>query len=277
MTKKRLLVIEDDHDVAEMLIVYFSGQGYDVHHALTGKDGVNLARSRFPNLILLDVMLPDMDGFDVCRALRTITLTKHIPTIFLTQRDGRSDKVSGLQLGADDYVTKPFDVEELRLRVQSSLRRSTRELLHDPRTGLPTGALVEDGRRQIEGKTGWTTLDIRLTGLKDFRDQYSFIAADEALAFAAQSIISVANRQGTPEDFVGMIGEDQFVLLTRAADVSALTQALAAEFKDGVKKLYHFADSERGYLLIPDGDKPARQSPLMSLMISQLESAAPVA
>jgi GGDEF domain-containing protein len=116
-----------------------------------------------------------------------------------------------------------------------------------------------------------------LIGLKDFRDQYSFIAADEALAFAAQSIISVASRQGTPEDFIGMVGEDQFVLLTHTTDLPVLTQALTAEFKDGVKKLYHFADSERGYLLIPDGDKPARQSQLMSLVISQLESAAPVA
>lgn len=277
MAKKRLLVIEDDNDVAEMLIVYFTGQGYEVLHALTGKDGINLARSRFPNLILLDVMLPDIGGFDVCKTLRTTTLTKNIPTIFLTQRDGRSDKVTGLELGADDYVTKPFDIEELRLRVQSSLRRSTRELLHDPRTGLPTEALIADARKQIEGQTGWTKLDICLSGLKDFRDQYSFIAADEALAFAAQSIIGVTSRQGTTADFVGMAGVDQFTLLTRATDVAGLTQTLAAEFKDGIKKLYHFADSERGYLLIPDGDKPARQSPLMSLVISQPESAASLA
>ena len=277
MAKKRLLVVEDDSDVAEMLTVYFASQGYDVLHALTGKDGIHLARSRFPNLILLDVMLPDMDGFEVCRALRATTLTKQIPTIFLTQRDGRSDKVAGLELGADDYVTKPFDVEELRLRVQASLRRSTRELLHDPRTGLPTGDLVGDGRRQIDGKAGWTTLDIRLTGLKDFREQYSFIAADEALAFAAQSIINVTSRQGTPEDFVGMVTEDQFVLLTHATDIPTLMHSLSSEFKEGIKKLYNFADSERGYLLIPDGDKPARQSMLMALVISQLESAAPAA
>src|SRR5579859_5294152 len=147
-----------------MLTVYFSGQGYDVLHAQTGKDGVVLARARFPNLILLDVMLPDMDGFDVCRVLRTITITKTIPITFLTQKDGRSDKVAGLELGADDYVTKPFDVEELRLRVQASLRRSTRELLHDPRTGLPTLALIEDARSEISNQSGWQTLDVRLTG-----------------------------------------------------------------------------------------------------------------
>src|SRR5258706_3841551 len=135
MSKKRLLVIEDDIDVAEMLVVYFSSQGFEVLNATSGIEGIQLARSKFPNLILLDVMLPDMDGFDVCKILRTTTLTRYIPITFLTQRDARADKVAGLELGADDYVTKPFDVEELRLRIQGSLRRSTREALQDPRTG----------------------------------------------------------------------------------------------------------------------------------------------
>src|SRR5512141_992467 len=136
MLKKRLLVIEDDIDVSEMLVAYFTSQGYEVFNAMTGGDGIALARSKFPNLVLLDVMLPDMDGFDVCRVLRTTTLTKYIPICFLTQRDSRADKVAGLELGADDYVTKPFDIEELRLRVQGSIRRATRDALQDPRCGL---------------------------------------------------------------------------------------------------------------------------------------------
>src|SRR5258708_31752983 len=102
---------------------------------MTASDGLAKACATFQNVILLDVMLPDMDGFDVCKALRTTTLTKHIPTIFLTQRDGRADKVAGLELGADDYITKPFDVEELRLRVQGSLRRASPEPLEDPPPG----------------------------------------------------------------------------------------------------------------------------------------------
>src|SRR5690554_5286235 len=142
MAKKRLLIIEDDVDVQEMLAVYFESLGYEVLLATEGAEGIALARSKFPNLILLDVMLPDMDGFDTCKALRTSTLTKYIPITFLTQRDARADKVAGLELGADDYVTKPFDMEELRLRVQGSIRRATRDHLHEPRTGLPTGPMI---------------------------------------------------------------------------------------------------------------------------------------
>lgn len=271
MAKKRLLVIEDDPDVAEMLTVYFSGQGYDVIHALTGADGVSSARAKFPNLILLDVMLPDMDGFEVCRILRQTTLTRQVPITFLTQRDGRSDKVAGLSLGADDYVTKPFDIEELRIRIQNSLRRSTRELLHDPRTGLPAESLVSDMRREIEGKTGWTILDVRLNGLNDFRDQYGFLAADEALSLAAQSIIGTVHQIGTPDDFVGTVGESHFVWISHATNTAALTQTVSKDFDTVSQRLYSFADSDRGYLLIPEAGDTPRQAPLLKLVITMPE------
>ncbi|MCS6872143.1 MAG: response regulator [Anaerolineae bacterium] len=153
MLRKRLLLIEDDFDVAEMLQVYFTAQGYEVFTALNGKEGIAMARAKSPNLILLDVMLPDMDGFDVCRGLRTTPLTKYIPIIFLTQRDRRADKVAGLELGADDYITKPFDIEELRLRVQGSLRRASCEALTDERTGLPVGHAVAEAERVFAARS----------------------------------------------------------------------------------------------------------------------------
>ncbi len=270
MAKKRLLVIEDDTDVAEMLIIYFSGQGYEIIHAMTGNEGIALARAKFPNLILLDVMLPDLDGFDVCRTLRTTTLTRYIPIIFLTQRDGRSDKVAGLELGADDYITKPFDVEELRLRVQGSLRRSSRETLQDAHTGLPTGALIDDARREAASKPGWTTLDVQLAELNVFRDVYSFIAADEALVFAAQTIMAATAKHGGADDFVGALTEEHFIVFTQATDIKALTQSMTDDFKVGIKKLYNFADSERGHMLIPADNDTQREVPLMSLTISQM-------
>ena len=92
-----------------------------------------------PHLIVLDIMLPDIDGYEVCRTLRTNTRTSHIPVIFLTQKDERSDKLKGLELGADNYITKPFDIEELKLYVQNAIARSERESLTDPQSGLPSG------------------------------------------------------------------------------------------------------------------------------------------
>jgi len=272
MTKKRLLIIEDDVDVSEMLLAYFEAQGYEVFHAEEGAEGIALSRSKFPNLILLDVMLPDMEGFEICRTLRTTTLTKYIPITFLTQRDARADKVAGLELGADDYITKPFDIEELRLRVQGSIRRATRDHLHESRTGLPSGPLIQSELRLWQEKTGWHYLDITLVGLSTFREAYGFIAADESLGTAASVLSTVVSELGTPNDFIGTPEEGRFVIFTHAADIPAFIQKLTDCFRERVKTLYNFIDADRGYILVRNPQTgEERQSPLMSLQIKEIE------
>ena len=123
MSKGRILVVEDDFDISNMLRIYFQSQDFEVTVAPRGGEALELCRRQLPHVIVLDIMLPEMDGYEVCRRLRSNLRTSHVPIIFLTQRDERSDKIAGLELGADDYITKPFDIEELRLRVQSSIRR----------------------------------------------------------------------------------------------------------------------------------------------------------
>ena len=149
MPKTRLLIVEDDIDIANMLKIYFSGMEFDVDVAVRGSDALERTKQVLPHLIVLDIMLPDIDGYEVCRTLRVSTRTSHIPVIFLTQKDERSDRLQGLELGADDYITKPFDIEELKLRVQGAIRRSERESLTDPRSGLPAGRLIEEQLRHI--------------------------------------------------------------------------------------------------------------------------------
>ncbi|MEP7294522.1 MAG: response regulator, partial [Chloroflexota bacterium] len=144
MSKGRILVVEDDSDISNMLRIYFSGQGYEVQVAPRGGDALTMTRKQLPNLIVLDIMLPDMNGYDVCRELRMTTRTSHIPIIFLTQKDERSDKIQGLELGADDYITKPFDIEELKLRVQNAITAANRQTQIDSKSNLPTGRLIED-------------------------------------------------------------------------------------------------------------------------------------
>lgn len=269
MSKKRLLIIEDDIDVAEMLVVYFSSQGYEVFNAMNGQDGIVMARSKFPNLILLDVMLPDMDGFDVCKTLRTTTLTRYIPITFLTQRDRRADKVAGLELGADDYVTKPFDMEELRLRVQGSIRRSSRETLQDPRTGLPTTRLIEETQEILLPKPGCTQLNIQLVGLSGFRDRYGFVAADEALSFLGQAVTDTIAQNGTPEDFAGAYSEDRYVIFSFAPDSNAFSEVLRVRFDEGAKRFYNFVDTDRGYILVNEAQDDEQHIPLMHFLIRQ--------
>jgi len=262
MAKHRLLLVEDDFDVAEMLLMYFQSLEYEVHHADTGLEGIEVARTKFPNLILLDVMLPDMDGYDICLQLRQMSLTKYIPTLFLTQKDERASKVKGLTLGADDYITKPFDIDELRLRVEGAIRRATRENLHEVRTGLPTGPLIEDERQRRSASV--TELRFRLHGFEAYTDVYSFIAATDALHHAGKTIRNVLSEMGRNDDFVG-ISKDDFIVFTDLKQTGMLETAIAERFNEQVQTFYSFADAKRGGILLNAGEEDETFVPMMSL------------
>ncbi|MCA1954664.1 MAG: response regulator, partial [Anaerolinea sp.] len=193
MGKARLLVVEDDPDISNMLRIYFAGLGYDVDVAQRGSDALEKTRHVMPHLIVLDIMLPDIDGYGVCRTLRMNTRTSHIPVIFLTQKDERSDRLQGLELGADDYITKPFDIEELKLRVQNAIARSERESLTDPQSGLPAGRLIEDHLRKLIRQKGWAYMDIRINHFEPFKDVYGFIAGNDVLRFTGMMLGEVVD------------------------------------------------------------------------------------
>jgi CheY-like chemotaxis protein len=264
MANIRLLVVEDDYDVAEMLVMYFTSHQYDVFHADSGSMGIQMARSKFPQIILLDVMMPDIDGYDTCRQLRQASLTKYIPIIFLTQRDERANRVKGLELGADDYITKPFDLDELRLRVQGAIRRATRESLHEARTGLPTSELVHEelSERPLRERP-YTDLRLGLEGYKAYCDVYGFLAGNEVFAFAAKTVQQVISEKGTPQDFVGVL-DDYFVILTEAQSVVDIENLIRKKFDEGVKAFYSFADVERGGLLVNPGTEREAVAPIMA-------------
>lgn len=267
MSKGRILVVEDDFDISNMLRIYFSGQGYEVQVAPRGGDALSITRKQLPELIMLDIMLPDMNGYDVCRELRTTTRTSHIPIIFLTQKDERSDKIIGLELGADDYVTKPFDIEELKLRVQNAISTSTRIGQMDPKSRLPTGRLIEDHLRSLmRNARPWTYLDIKINHFESFSDVYSFIAGDEVIRFMALLLGEVVEEAGTADDYIGHPGRDNFVIVTHATDPKRLQEHVTSRFSDEVKQHYSFIDRERGYILVPEGSGE-RQVSLMTLSI----------
>jgi DNA-binding response OmpR family regulator len=151
-----------------MLTSFFRAQGYEVTAVGWGKDALAFVQQTIPDLIMLDIRLPDIDGYEVCRYLRAHRRTEHVPVMFLTERGERGDKLMGLELGAVDYVTKPFDVQELRLRVRNVLRRSDSECLSHPITGLPTASLVDERLRELMAFRDWAVFSVGLRGLKEF-------------------------------------------------------------------------------------------------------------
>jgi len=273
MTTGRILVVEDDFDISNMLRIYFTGQGFDVQVAPRGEEALTLTRQQLPQLIVLDIMLPDIDGYEVCRRLRTTMRTSHIPIIFLTQKDERSDKIAGLELGADDYITKPFDIEELKLRVKNAIDRAERERLTDPRSGLPSGRMIEDQLRELMRKDKWALLDMRIDSFEPFREGYGFVAGDEVLRFAAMLIGEVVDNKGTSEDFIGHAGNDNFIVITVPDKIEALREQLEKRFNEEVLTHYSFIDREQKGIKIDDGEGGEKLAELMTIAIGSVSSA----
>src|SRR5512145_319724 len=209
--KHTLLIIEDDLDTSEMLRVYFEAQGYRVVTAITGRDGLDKCRSDPPHLILLDVRLPDLDGFEVGQQLQDDVRTSRLPVIFVTERRGRDDRIAGLKLGAIDYITKPFDVQELRLRVRNALRRAGSQ--NNPVTGLPGEKLTDDRLSVMLERSDWAVLAIHIHGLDKFNEIYGFVARDDVLRAIALTLTSAVDELGSIDDFVGHPSESQFVII----------------------------------------------------------------
>jgi CheY-like chemotaxis protein len=267
--RRTLLVVEDDPDTASLLGMYFSGHDFEVLSAGRGADGIATARKRLPDLVLLDIGLPDMSGYEVCTALRASPRTSHIPIIILSEKVALQDRVTGLESGAQDYVTKPFDLEELRLRAQNLVARTQRENLVDPRTNLPTGPWIEEQVSRARERPGWHVLECRIDSYQPFLDQNGFMAGDDVLKAAAHLLREVSDQYGTSEDFLAHRSDSTFVILTGAADPQALAAQARVRFNEEVLAHYGFVDREQGYMAVQN-HKTGQLAPvpLMSMQVT---------
>lgn len=239
--RPRMMVVEDDRDTAEMLAAYFEAQGYNVTAVGWGADAVSQAQEgATPDLILLDIRLPDMDGFEVCKRLRSHRRTQYVPIIFLTEKRERGDRLSGLELGAVDYITKPFDVQDLRLRVRNILRRSRYHTLVHPVTGLPNQELVDERLNVLVSQHNWALLTIQAGGLDAFADRYGFVARDDALRALALLMNNSLNEGHADPDtsFVGQLTDDSFIVIVDAGHAAELRSRLIAHIQQSIDMFY---------------------------------------
>jgi CheY-like chemotaxis protein len=242
-----ILIVEDEPSTAEMLTAYFSSLGYDVSHVGWGQDAVAAATQVLPDLVILDIHLPDMDGYEVCTQLRNQRRTENIPIIFLTERSERVDRLTGLELGAIDYVTKPFDVQELRFRVRNSLRRSGRETLLHPITGLPTSRLVAEELRRIALDPELAMIAIVVEGMDAFSEAYGFVTHDDVLRAVALILRNTATETAGTELFVGQLDLYQYLLVAPAGQrAHVMMGRLDQRLKEAVSFFYPHRDWERG-------------------------------
>ncbi|MCU0493018.1 MAG: response regulator [Chloroflexaceae bacterium] len=265
---KIILIADDDPTLRELLVTLLSSQGYQVLAAENGDQLVRKAQERMPDLLLVDLMMPQFDGYEAIRQLRNDTRTAHLPMLILTARSASDDVVIGFESGADDYITKPFNTSELLARIKSHLRRAAQRPVHSPLTGLPGNVLLsEELKYRIKQNEPFALLYIDLNNFKAFNDTYGFARGDRVIKLMADVLRDTVAARNQPSDFIGHIGGDDFAVMTTPDAVQPLCAAIHERFNHQVRELYDPEDLERGYLEGVDRQGQRRHFPLTSASI----------
>lgn len=269
MRRERILVVDDEADIRDVLRITLEAEGYEVLEATDGQEALEKIRQISPNLILLDFMMPRMDGRTLCHILKKDILLQQLPVIMLTSKGEVMDKVQGIDAGADDYVVKPFDPTELLARVRMIVRRTARALDANPLTKLPGNvSILEELEARIASQKPFAICTIDLDKFKAFNDTYGFEQGDEVLKATARILLIAMRELGTPEDFLGHIGGDDFVLITTPAASERICKRIIHEFSETAPNFYGEADRRRGYIEAKDRDGTVKKFTLLTISIA---------
>jgi diguanylate cyclase (GGDEF)-like protein len=269
VAKARILIAEDEPALRDVLRMQLELEEYEVIEAHDGRQAVERASADLPDLMLLDVMMPFMDGYAVCRHLRAQFSTRHIPVVMLTARTDIGAKVSGLEGGANDYVTKPWNRSELMLRIRNVLEWSKQQRSASPLTGLPGNHSINDEiRRRIADGERFALLQIDIDHFKAFNDYYGYARGDQAIQMLARILTDSAQRLGSEGCFVGHIGGDDFVVLASPDSAEVIGEQILECFNTSSRQLYDQEDRERGHVEVLNRRHTSERFPLMSLTIA---------
>jgi DNA-binding response OmpR family regulator len=266
--RERILVVDDDPDILQFVRVNLELEGFTADTAGGGRAALEEAKARPPDLVLLDVMMPEMDGLTVLRRLRQMPVTANVPVIILTAKALSEDKIRGLDLGADDYITKPFDVEELVARVRTVLRRAQQMRDLSPLTGLPGNfRIARELETRVEEGGAFAIVHADLDNFKAFNDHYGFMRGDSVIKFAARALLNAAQECRDPNAFVGHVGGDDFVAVMDPDFVEEFCKATILTYDDGILDFYDTSDALQGYIEVTDRRGERHAFPVSSISL----------
>ena len=266
--KPMILLADDDENVAAVVTRALMDGGYRFMRAATGPETLASAEKNAPDLILLDVQMPGLSGWRVLARLRESAATRTTPVMMLTSCGGIDEKVEGINLGADDYLTKPFSMDELRARVFGLLRRHREARSANPLTGLPGNPSIQaEVERRIAEGLPFGLIHADIDRFKAFNDAYGFARGDKAILSVAQVLLRSVTAAGEKEGFVGHIGGDDFALICSEDRVEHVATMAAASFDVRAARLHDPVDAARGWLESVDRNRQTRRAPLISLSL----------
>ena len=268
MLKEKIMIADDDSDILDVIRITLEAEGYQIIEAHDGEEAVDMVKKSAPDLLITDFKMPKMCGDEVCKTLKQDILIQHMPIIMLTGKGETTDKIHGINAGADDYMVKPFEPQELVARVKMVLRRTARDLDANPLTRLPGNvSIINELGNRIDKKELFAVCYVDLDKFKAFNDKYGFEKGDEVIKNTARILINSVQEKGTPQDFIGHIGGDDFVVITTPDKVDSLCKKIIADFTSMVPGLYNKEDLKKGYIIGQDRQKKVRKIPLLSISI----------
>ena len=281
--QQKILIVDDTTENIKILTNLLRNE-YTTLFAKNGKAALIQARSKQPDLILLDIVMPEMDGFEVCRALQKDPETSGIPVIFVSAKGEEGDETKGFEAGAVDYIIKPISPPIVKARVKTHLRlrEAVAELKRlnrlamdaNPVTGLPGNTVVtEHIKNALAKKENVCVIYADLDNFKAYNDKYGFAMGDDIILFTAQVLEAALTAVNLEEGFVGHIGGDDFVVIAPSEKAEALAARVIREFDDGVARFYNEKDLARECICAKNRQGDIQTFPLMSISIAGVDLA----
>ncbi len=264
-----ILIADDDPDLRDIMHSILEPAGFAVREASDGAAALEAIRSHPPDLVILDYIMPHLTGPQVCEQVKQDLLLRHLPIIILTGKSETQDKVYGINAGADDYLVKPFEPQELLARVKMVLRRTSRDLDANPLTRLPGNISIQrELERRLSAGGPLAVCYIDLDRFKAFNDHFGFQRGDEVIQRTATILLKASTACGSGKDFVGHIGGDDFIQITEPACAERLCKEIIQKFDAMMPQLYDEEDRVRGYLRHTDRKGQEVRVPLLSVSIA---------
>jgi PleD family two-component response regulator len=264
----RALIVDDDPFISRLLAIELGAAGYEVVATASAREALDSVQLELPDIVLADVMMPNMDGFELVRLLREDPLTSSVPIIMLTARGLSEDKLEGFSAGADDYIVKPFDVPELLARMEGVMRRAKNTMARSPSTGLPGTAQVQaEVERRISRGERFALLAVDLEDLADYNDRYGFRRGDEVLAACATVLEEAAGWAGGSDAFIGHLGADDFVVVVAPGVAEQLARSVVERFDAAAPGFYDPEDRERGFIETKSRSGEVKRRPVLTITI----------
>jgi diguanylate cyclase (GGDEF)-like protein len=264
----KVLVVDDERNILEIIRFNLEVEGYEVLTSQDGEEALRLVQESRPDIILCDIMMPEIDGLEVCRRLKADGRTNQIPVVMLSARTQAQDKVASIDAGADDFITKPFDFSDLVARIIINLIRARQKRDVSPLTGLPGSISIEaETKRRISRNLHFAILYIDIDNFKPFNDVYGFPTGDKAIRLLSFIVDEAIKKIGNVDDFIGHGGGDDFVVITSPEKAGTIAERVISDFDEQIGSIYREEDLRRGYTISQDRLGRDNYIPIMTLSI----------